>query len=419
MAPSILTVAAELRNAICELVILDDLHKHPSMHVGASGHFTNQPALLAVCQQLRQEALPVYLNHAPRTAKDLSVTVHNFDFSALMTYLDSLDAGQRAALAANRSLRVKISLPATHEQCNWAGVRQWTQYCGSKPAIVGITGTTSINNAYCIDADVNETLEVGDMIFTDAVSWFARAFYVDKGGAREWKAMVKTWDCRVMAHRDDAASEGPQEPSPLLRLAAELRNTIYELVIAQTKIIEPRTNGHFTNKPGLLAACHQIRLEAVPIFLHLAPLIARSVFEIRNFDFRKVMTYIDTLDNAQCTALGRRRMLLIKVTIDTKDEAKTEKGLRRWLQYCSTKLAGHLDTSNYARQQSYVFPGTIPEYVGPMGYKLSRQLEPDSVSNGHPRESDLVMMELQGITAAWSARNSAIQLRRSFDKWID
>ncbi|KAK3640953.1 hypothetical protein LTR56_011603 [Elasticomyces elasticus] len=218
---------------------------------------------------------------------------------------------------------------------------------------------------------------------------------------------------------DDAASEGPQEPSPLLRLAGELRNTIYELVVAQTKIIEPRSGGRFANKPGLLAACHQIRLEALPIFLHLAPLIARSVFEIRNFDFRKVMTYIDTLDNAQCTALGHRRMLVIKVTIDTKDEAKTEKGRRRWLQYCSTKLAGHLDTSNYARQQSYIFSGAIPEYVERIGYKLRGDLKPASIRYGNPGESDLVIIELQGIMAASSARNCAISLRRSFDKWID
>ncbi|KAK4896141.1 hypothetical protein LTR27_005998 [Elasticomyces elasticus] len=223
----------------------------------------------------------------------------------------------------------------------------------------------------------------------------------------------------IRVQGDDAASESPQEASPLLRLAAELQNTIYEIVIAQTEIIEPRIAGRFTNKPGLLAACHQIRLEALPIFLHLAPLIARSVFEIRNFDFRKVMTYIDTLNNAQCTALGRRRMLVVKVTFDTENSAKTEKGLKRWLQYCSTKLAGHLDTSNYARQQSYIFSGAIPEYVERIGYRLNGDLKPASICYGNPGESDLVIIELQGIMAASSARNCAISLRRSFDKWID
>ncbi|KAK5683549.1 hypothetical protein LTS10_005082 [Elasticomyces elasticus] len=177
--------------------------------------------------------------------------------------------------------------------------------------------------------------------------------------------------------------------------------------------------GRFTNKPGLLAVCHQIRLETLPIFLHLAPLVARSVFEVHNFDFRKVMTYIDTLDTAQCTALGRRRMLVVKVTIDTKNEARTEKGLRRWLHYCSTKLAGHLDISNYARQQSYIFSGAIPEYVERIGYRLNGDLKPASICYGNPGESDLVIIELQEIMAASSARNCAISLRRSFDKWID
>ncbi|KAK5739565.1 hypothetical protein LTR17_005254 [Elasticomyces elasticus] len=178
---------------------------------------------------------------------------------------------------------------------------------------------------------------------------------------------------------DDVASEGPEVASPLLRLAAELRNTIYELVIAQTKIIEPRTNGRFTNKPGLLGVCRQIRLEALPIFLHLAPLVARSVFEICDFDFRPVMAYIDTLNDTQRTALGRRRKLLIKIALTCEAPSSYEyafhykyafknwESLRPWLRYCSTILLPYLDAESTAREGSYEFVGTVP-YAYPSGH---------------------------------------------------
>ncbi|KAK5739564.1 hypothetical protein LTR17_005253 [Elasticomyces elasticus] len=148
------SLAAELRSSICELVILDE---RQTARVGPNGNLIKKPALLAVCHQLRQETLPVYLDLAPGNAECMSVNITNFDFAPVITYLDTLSSEQRGAVAEKHNLRIVIKLTQDCERAGWPGVRRWITYHVDNLAGFDLTGTTTENNAYAWVVDYSYT----------------------------------------------------------------------------------------------------------------------------------------------------------------------------------------------------------------------------------------------------------------------
>ncbi|KAK4896140.1 hypothetical protein LTR27_005997 [Elasticomyces elasticus] len=150
----LMRLAAELRNSICELAILDELQ---TAHVGPDGNLVKKPGLLAVCRQLRQKTLPVHLDLAPGNAGCMSVNITNFDFAPVITYLDTLSSEQRGAVAEKHNLRIVIKLTQDCERAGWTGVRRWITYHVDNLAGFDITGTTTENNAYAWVVDYSYT----------------------------------------------------------------------------------------------------------------------------------------------------------------------------------------------------------------------------------------------------------------------
>ncbi|KAK3640952.1 hypothetical protein LTR56_011602 [Elasticomyces elasticus] len=144
-ASPLLGLAPELRNAICEQVILDELKV---ARVGTDGNLVNKPGLLAACRQLRVEALPVYLDLAPAKAECLTVDITDFDFTPLIFYLDTLSNEQRRAMAEKHNLRIVMTLTSDCERAGWPGARRWITYYADNLAGFDITGTRTENNAY-------------------------------------------------------------------------------------------------------------------------------------------------------------------------------------------------------------------------------------------------------------------------------
>ncbi|KAK5740122.1 hypothetical protein LTR17_004834 [Elasticomyces elasticus] len=92
--PSLMTIAPELRNAICELYLLNEIKE---VHVSRSGAIANQPGLLT--------------DLAPKLASRIVVRVHNFDFKPVMKFLDDLDvldAEQRASVKGRMVMNVDL-----------------------------------------------------------------------------------------------------------------------------------------------------------------------------------------------------------------------------------------------------------------------------------------------------------------------
>ncbi|KAK4892903.1 hypothetical protein LTR27_008631 [Elasticomyces elasticus] len=130
--PSLMTLAPELRNAICERYLLNEIKE---VQITNSGAIVNQPGLLAVCRQLRAETLPVFQDLAPKFAQNIVIKVHNFDFSTVIAFLDALDAEQRAAVHKNNSLLLKLSLDEEQVidvDLAIKGLLQWRAHCEAK-----------------------------------------------------------------------------------------------------------------------------------------------------------------------------------------------------------------------------------------------------------------------------------------------
>ncbi|KAK5692109.1 hypothetical protein LTR97_011283 [Elasticomyces elasticus] len=135
--PSLMTLAPELRNTICELYLLGEIQ---AVYVKSNGGVVFQPELLAVSQQLRAETLPVFQNLAPKVARKIIVKARAFDFTAAMVFLDRLDAEQRAAVAKNKSLLIYIGvdknpvidMPVIKDMMKAAdGLRAWFGFCAT------------------------------------------------------------------------------------------------------------------------------------------------------------------------------------------------------------------------------------------------------------------------------------------------
>jgi hypothetical protein len=126
------------------------------------------------------------------------------------------------------------------------------------------------------------------------------------------------------------------KPFCFLDLPAELRNLVYEKVAKhQIAILE---KGELTDNSELLDVNIRIRNEYYPILLHHA---SRIMAEVVNFDFQKVVTFLNRLSDADINALpsttkSATRPIEIKLTFDQRMCQKKEILLKRWLN-----RAGH------------------------------------------------------------------------------
>ncbi|KAK3634364.1 hypothetical protein LTR56_007349 [Elasticomyces elasticus] len=142
--PSLMTIAPELRNAICELYLLNEIKE---VHITKSGAIVDQPGLLAVCRQLRAESLPVFQDLAPKFAKSIIIEVHNFDFTGLISFINALDTEQAKAVHKNRNLLFTLGLDQEQVlDIDQAvdGLLVWKAHCDARSL-----GPPSSNDAGC------------------------------------------------------------------------------------------------------------------------------------------------------------------------------------------------------------------------------------------------------------------------------
>ncbi|KAK5695324.1 hypothetical protein LTR97_008830 [Elasticomyces elasticus] len=126
-APSLTTIAPELRNSIFELALRDT---DGEVEIASSGRPMKQPGLLAVCHQVRSETLPMLQHLAAKSAQRIIVRIDDFDFSPAMAYINSLSQEQRALIGNNASLKLKLMVDDSKEfnSVMAEGALQWAEY---------------------------------------------------------------------------------------------------------------------------------------------------------------------------------------------------------------------------------------------------------------------------------------------------
>ncbi|KAK4927515.1 hypothetical protein LTR49_005655 [Elasticomyces elasticus] len=138
--PSLMTITPELRNAICELYLLNEINE---VRIAPSGAIVNQPGLLAVCRQLRTETLPVFQDMAPN--QSIVIKVHNFDFTGLISFINALDVEQENTVHKNGNLLITLDLDEekTLDVAQAVdGLLVWKAHCDAK-----LRGPTPSNDA--------------------------------------------------------------------------------------------------------------------------------------------------------------------------------------------------------------------------------------------------------------------------------
>jgi len=127
-----MNLSAELRNNICGLVLTDSVQ---DIWIGSSSHIIDQPGLLAVCRQLREETQLVFYHLVHIAAERITISIHNFDFAPLMTYLDRLSAQERKEFGIRSELSIRLTLGRDIHSYTTSVVKdlaRWLQYCSTK-----------------------------------------------------------------------------------------------------------------------------------------------------------------------------------------------------------------------------------------------------------------------------------------------
>ncbi|TKA66887.1 hypothetical protein B0A55_08181 [Friedmanniomyces simplex] len=241
MAPSLLSLPPELRYAIYHVVISEDT---PPFEIGAAGHILNQPGLLAVCRQIRHEALPIHQNYVPTAVASISVNILGFDFAALMSYIDTLSPEQREAVASNGSLSIKLTLSDDHEQRHaWQNLGRWLRYCGTELAtrIISTTGPTPKDSAYRFVGDIPQRRITGVAeLSTIMASVTFAAPERTTGGVRpsrlmnaEWGAVRTAWEERRAGMRREEQERERARVCATLQAQYQLLRTARIALLAQ------------------------------------------------------------------------------------------------------------------------------------------------------------------------------------------
>jgi len=135
---------------------------------------------------------------------------------------------------------------------------------------------------------------------------------------------------------NSALKESMQEPSPLLRLPAELRNQIYEYVATTTQdIVLSGLRVMHPDQP-LTRVCRQSREEYLPVFQAYlytrATVIRITVTDFEDFYGVERLIYLMTRSDRRLADL--RRSIKLHLTF-TKPERANIDSLDTWLQSCS------------------------------------------------------------------------------------
>ncbi|KAK5739566.1 hypothetical protein LTR17_005255 [Elasticomyces elasticus] len=174
-----------------------------------------------------------------------------------------------------------------------------------------------------------------------------------------------------------------QSPS-LTTIAPELRNSIFELALQDIdEDVEVGSSGRVMKQPGLLAVCHQIRSETLPVFLDLVTRYAKRILiSVYDLNFSTAMSFVDTLDRQQRERIGKNASLVLEVGLDGSRVYQEVMGenVLRWIHHIAAQLDGPLVEQLERNEASYVFRGTAaPDKSVFFGSLLSSlwNLEPD------------------------------------------
>ncbi|KAK5714181.1 hypothetical protein LTR15_011089 [Elasticomyces elasticus] len=193
-ASPFMRLAPELRNAICEQVILEELEV---VRIGARGHLVDKPDLLAVCRQLRQEALPVYLELAPTHAEELIVNIHDFDFTPLITYLDCISAEQWNIVADVGNLWIDMTASDGFKNNDVSAIRRWTRYCSTRLASTVITIPDRTESAYNFAGDGMAQTSSFMRTLEKNASEACLTAEVSEAESWEWESIIEAWEART------------------------------------------------------------------------------------------------------------------------------------------------------------------------------------------------------------------------------
>ncbi|KAK4952579.1 hypothetical protein LTR10_009385 [Elasticomyces elasticus] len=222
-ASPLMRLSAELRNIICELVILKELR---IARIGPNGHLIKKPGLLATCRQLRRETLPVYQDLAPTAAERLTVTVRDLNFMPLITYLHTISAEHRMGMSEKRNLRIELRLSPSFSGKNLAGVRRWTQYCGTTLVTTMITRSDTDESAYVVFGDsLPQPTKFMEQIRRNAVRVDLPA-EIRKAEERAWIAMGRAWEARKLILQTEQVKREAQEDEDNAKIAKAARKRI-------------------------------------------------------------------------------------------------------------------------------------------------------------------------------------------------
>ena len=171
----------------------------------------------------------------------------------------------------------------------------------------------------------------------------------------------------------------------LPKLPAELRNTIYEMLVVDFLPYARIRAGGTLDRPALSAVCHQLREEVLAFDSFIIAQARTITVKVHNFDFSDVISFIRGLTSEQIYNIQVNMSLSIRLTID-KNAAAAHKSLKRWLHFC--------DDEKVARPkhgQMYYFSGrTQRDMCFPLG----------DMRQTWNREADV---EVRMILQAWKA----------------
>ncbi|KAK4556847.1 hypothetical protein LTR86_005827 [Recurvomyces mirabilis] len=142
-------------------------------------------------------------------------------------------------------------------------------------------------------------------------------------------------------------------PTSFLSLSAELRNTIYDLVIGKVSETWMTDQGKYARGPALLATTRKIRSETLPMYeARCQAASGHQHYHVHNFDF----TYmLPIFDNARQQELLAPKALKVKIhfSVDPDfDLANARASIEPWLRLCGTHI--DVDAHNYRCRYVYL-----------------------------------------------------------------
>ncbi|KAK4896139.1 hypothetical protein LTR27_005996 [Elasticomyces elasticus] len=210
---------------------------------------------------------------------------------------------------------------------------------------------------------------------------------------------------RSATHASQSMDHTTQPTKPTLTgIAAELRDMICEYVLADTaaKAIYIGTDVYVGPEPALLKVCRQIRQDAKPIFRAKAPENANRIRAmVREFDFRRLMLFINNLSLEQRDAIAKKQSL--RITLQFKTDIVSRKKLLAsaavWLAFCGSRLDGAMVGSSL----SYWFNGATPRWRHVTGSQVLEECGLTIKNGTRSKEvvDQVVNAEWKKISKAW------------------